>query len=273
MRGEWDRAERGLVEVLGDADHPGVLGRHVLPALAQLAVRQGREDAENQLAAARENAERGASLPALLSTVVAELELAWLTGRPEPARGAAMDLLPRTALAGRERERAELLRWLRRLGEPVDVFDECPREFATGLRGDWRAAAAEWQRVGAPYERALELAESGEVAPTLDALQVFDGLCARPAAARARRRLRELGVSAVPRGPQPATRSNPAGLTDRQVEILGLLGKGLTNAEIAARLVLSVRTVDHHVSAVLQKLGVASRKEAAAAAAELATTS
>jgi DNA-binding NarL/FixJ family response regulator len=103
----------------------------------------------------------------------------------------------------------------------------------------------------------------------VEALAVFDGLGARPAAARARRRLRELGVAAVPRGPAAATRANPAGLTGRQVEILRLLAAGLTNAEIAARLVVSVRTVDHHVSAVLQKLGVSTRREAAAAVATL----
>jgi len=71
----------------------------------------------------------------------------------------------------------------------------------------------------------------------------------------------------VPRGPEPPTRANPAGLTDRQVEILRLLVAGRTIAEIAAKLVLSVRTVDHHVSAVLQKLGVTSRREVARAAA------
>ena len=98
---------------------------------------------------------------------------------------------------------------------------------------------------------------------------MFDQLGAAPVARLARQRLRTLGVRQVPRGPQPSTRTNPAGLTDRQVEILRLLAEGLTNAEIADRLVVSVRTVDHHVSAVLQKLGVASRREAAAARARL----
>lgn len=93
---------------------------------------------------------------------------------------------------------------------------------------------------------------------------IFDDLGARPAAAVVRKRLRDLGVTRIRRGPQSTTRAHPSGLTERQTEILDLLCAGATNAEIAARLVLSVRTVDHHVSAVLQKLGVTSRREAMA---------
>ena len=84
-----------------------------------------------------------------------------------------------------------------------------------------------------------------------------------------RKRLRGLGVARLPRRPQPGTLTNPAGLTDRQLEILRLVAAGLSNAEIAQRLVVSTRTVDHHVSAVLAKLGVATRREAVARAAEL----
>ncbi len=80
--------------------------------------------------------------------------------------------------------------------------------------------------------------------------------------------MRELGLR-VPAGPRETTRANPAGLTARQVEVLELLSEGLTNAEIAERLVVSERTAEHHVAAVLRKLQVSDRREAAARASEL----
>jgi DNA-binding NarL/FixJ family response regulator len=83
------------------------------------------------------------------------------------------------------------------------------------------------------------------------------------------RRLRELGIRSIPRGPRRRTRENPAGLTPRELEVLALVRDGLRNAEIAQRLVLSEKTVDHHVSAILRKLGVRSRGEATTRAAKL----
>src|SRR5690349_4967039 len=139
-------------------------------------------------------------------------------------------------------QRGELLVYLRRLGYPAAPFAGCPEPYAAALRGDWRSAADAWRSADDPYEHALALV---------------------------RRRLRELGVTRLPRRPQPGTRANPAGLTGRQLEILRLVASGLSNAEIAQRLVVSPRTVDHHVSAILAKLGVPTRREAAAWAAGL----
>jgi DNA-binding NarL/FixJ family response regulator len=115
----------------------------------------------------------------------------------------------------------------------------------------------------------MALAESPDPQHLLTALGMLDELDARPLATVVRRRLRELGVTRIPRGPVDETRINPAGLTARQVDVLRLLGQGYTNAQIASRLVVSVRTVDSHVAAVLGKLGAASRHEAASRAAEL----
>ena len=142
------------------------------------------------------------------------------------------------------------------------------RRFALGIQGDWAGAAARW---GArrPLRAGLELAASGRQPELLEALATLDRLDAVAAANLVRRDLRRMGVSHVPGRPRPRTRANPAGLTDRQLEVLELLAEGLTNAEIADRLVVSVRTVDHHVAAILAKLNVGSRREAARAAADL----
>ena len=183
---------------------------------------------------------------------------------PPAARAAVATLDERTADAGAERRRGELRRWPRRLGEPVEAFPGCPDELAAGIRGDWRAAAAAWQALGGPHAAALELAE-GDDGARLAALTRLDELGARPAAARVRRDLRRSGVTVIPRGPKPTTRETRPGSPTGGSRSCAC-SPTATNAEIAARLVLSVRAVDHHVSAVLQTLGVPGRREAIAAA-------
>ncbi len=82
-------------------------------------------------------------------------------------------------------------------------------------------------------------------------------------------KLRSIGAK-VPRGARASTRANVGGLTDREVDVLDLLDEGLRNAEIAGRLHLSEKTVGHHVSAILAKLGASSRTEAVRRARDLA---
>jgi DNA-binding NarL/FixJ family response regulator len=114
------------------------------------------------------------------------------------------------------------------------------------------------------YEAALALADSDDEETMRRALNELHALGAHPAAAIVARRLRERGARGLPRGPRPATRRNPSGLTPRELEVLELVAQGLRNAEIAGRLVLSVRTVDHHVAAILRKLDVHTRAQASA---------
>jgi DNA-binding NarL/FixJ family response regulator len=139
------------------------------------------------------------------------------------------------------------------------------RPFLLQINGDWQGAAAAWAQVGCPYEQARALAE-GDPEAQLAALTIFEQLEAWPMAEVVRQQLREVGTSVVPRGPRATTKENPFKLTNRQLEVLALLTKELTNAEIAARLHISPKTVDHHVSAVLSKLQVSSREKAAALA-------
>jgi DNA-binding CsgD family transcriptional regulator len=269
LRGSWADAERRLRRLLATVPDPGQMARLTLPPLGRLLARRGDPAAEEVLSRGWRLAMRNNTLLALGPAGVAVLEWAWLVGEVDRADEQVELLYRRTSGPGAVRIRAELLAYLGRAGVPVQPFPGCPPEWAAVIRGDWAAAAASWARIGDPYERALALASSGLVDPTLEALAVLDGLGAQAAATAVRRRLRELGVARIPRGRQPTTRTNPAGLTDRQLDVLALLAEGLTNAEIAQRLVVSPRTVDHHVSAVLMTLGVGSRREAARRAYEL----
>ncbi len=264
-RGRWESALAGLRALTDEVDDPGMLYAYSAPWLARLLARRGDDAAEQILAAAWGRARRQRLLIGLAYAGLASVERAWLVGELEPARRVAAELEPRTRHAGAAPFRAELMRYLARCGLEAEPFDGCPEPWAAGLRGDWQAAAAGWEAAGDPYELALELADSGEPEPTLEAVRILDGLGATAAAAIVRDRLRAMGAP-VPRRPQTASRPNPAGLTRRQLAVLEMVNEGLTNAEIADRLVVSIRTVDHHVAAVLGKLGVRSRREAAAAA-------
>jgi DNA-binding NarL/FixJ family response regulator len=112
---------------------------------------------------------------------------------------------------------------------------------------------------GDPYDEALSLGDAGDAGSLRRAITILEGLGDNCLVHVLRQKLRARGV----RGPRQSTRANPGGLTEREMEIGALLVDGLRNAEIAARLNVSPKTVDHHVSAVLGKLGVRSRGEAA----------
>ncbi len=203
-----------------------------------------------------------------LATVqAARAEAAWLAGdaarAADEARGAFDEAIEHNDrwLAG------ELALALWRAGRLNALPPAAAEPYALQIAGQWRAAAAQWQAFGCPYDAAQALVDGDE--PALrEALATFERLGARAASGMAARRLRALGVRGVPRGPRSATRANVAGLTAREVEIWSLLGEERRNAEIAERLFLSPRTVDHHVSSILTKLGVRSRAEAARCARE-----
>jgi DNA-binding CsgD family transcriptional regulator len=150
--------------------------------------------------------------------------------------------------------------WLWELGELDSVPDGIAPGFALTMNGDARAGAAEWDRLGYPYEKAMALTHA-DAEGRREALEILETLGATAVAAKVRQAMHADGIT-VPRGRAEATRRHPAGLTARQAEVLTLLDQGLTNAVIADRLFVSPRTVETHVSAIMAKLDVPTREAA-----------
>jgi DNA-binding CsgD family transcriptional regulator len=155
--------------------------------------------------------------------------------------------------------------WLWRAGIHHALESEIAEPYALQIAGNWRAAADLWKQIGCPYEEAMALVD-GDEAAQLEALAIFERLGASPAAEKLRHTLRATGVRGIPRGPRQSTQENPAGLTARQMEVLSCMSDGCTNTEIAERLFISSKTVDHHVSAILAKLDARTRAEAVSVA-------
>ncbi|TPI18846.1 AAA family ATPase [Mesorhizobium sp. B4-1-1] len=264
-RGLWDAAATMAHEVVDDDATTPLVRYPSLVALARLRIRRGDPSAEPIVEEMRRFLDKGMELQRLVAFAEVLAELAWLgqADRQEALRliAVAESLAPTPAVFG------ELAIWRELLSpgsEPGDT-EGMAEPHRLQLTGDWRTAAALWAEMGAPFEQAMALLPGDEAAQR-EALAIFEDLGARAVAQHVRGLMRESGVSHIARGPRQATRANQAGLTQRQMEVLQLIERGFSNKKIAAHLTISPKTVDHHVSAVLDKLEAVSRGEATAAA-------
>ncbi len=265
--GDWDDALADAELVLGSPSAP--LAR-TWPLLIRgvVALRRSGDDA-GVIDDAWQLACRFGELVRMLPVASAIVERVWLTGVPDSRVPECRSLLRDAPPNGLEWARGELAMWLRRF-EGLDIaVTDVAAPYALLFDGRYEAAAAEFHRLSTPYDAALALVDSGEHAAIRRALDLLDRLGADAVANKVRFDLRAAGASAVPGPRRASTLANPAGLTARQVEVLRLLGDGLTNAELADRLFLSVKTVDHHVSAILTKLDVTKRRDAVRRAREV----
>jgi ATP/maltotriose-dependent transcriptional regulator MalT len=264
-RGHWDKAARTAADVL-ERHLTNVPTRLVaLIVLALVRARRGDPGVGPLLDEALRLALPTRELQRIGPVTAARAEVAWYRGDLKAvAEEVAIGL---KAAAGYQDPwiHGELAYWAARGNPAVDVAEKLAQPYALMIEGDWKGAAEAWRQRGAPYQRALALA-GGPEAALRESLEILEQLGAGPLTAIVRQRLRDLGVRGIPRGPRPSTRENPVGLTTREVEVLRLLVHGHTNTELARRLHLSAKTVDHHVSSIYEKLEVHSRTEAVAAA-------
>jgi DNA-binding CsgD family transcriptional regulator/tetratricopeptide (TPR) repeat protein len=264
--GEWEDAEgvtQGQIE-------KGITVTQLMAKtiLTELAVRRGDPDAADRLKDLAAQADRTGELQRIVPVLELATEYALTRDVPMPTVGydkLVAEFWPRR-LTGWTAIRMRGWAAVAGIDLPYDVPSSTP--FSAMARRDWRAAADAFGDVGWMYDRALMLSMLDDQESLGEAIEIARGLGAEPLTKRVTKRMRELSIR-VPPGQRETTRVNPAGLTARQVEVLTLVVEGLTNAEIAERLFVSQRTAEHHIAAVLTKLGVKTRREAARRASAL----
>jgi DNA-binding CsgD family transcriptional regulator/tetratricopeptide (TPR) repeat protein len=266
--GRWDEAAALSTELLASVVLSSLYRVHPLHVLGVIRARRGEPGAWEYLNEGAAAADACAEPQWIIPVRLARAEAHWLHG--EPRRAAQEAERADDVAAGSDGwERGGIAVWLRRTGSPRPPRGDLAGPYRLQAAGEWAEAARAWASLGCPYEAALALHDAGDEAALRQALDLFAGLGAAAAAQLTRHKMRQLGLRSIPAGPRGATRGDPLGLTRREREVLELICAGHSNAEIAAKLVLSTRTVDHHVSAVLAKLGAPTRGAAAAHAARL----
>jgi DNA-binding CsgD family transcriptional regulator len=263
--GRWEEAAALAEELLARPGASPVNRLNPLITLGRVSGRRGDPTGWDRLDEAAASADSLGEPEWIVLARLARAEVRWLEG-DSAAAARELQVAEAAAQTCDVVLHSEVTVWRHRitgLGTP-----RCPlvEPYASQVAGDHVGAAQQWDDLGCPYDAALSLLDATDEALLREALKRLDGLGAVGAAAMARRKMRDLGVRSIPAGARATTRESAAGLTRREREVLALICDGHTNDEISGRLFISAKTVDHHVSAVLGKLGVGSRKVAAAEA-------
>ena len=268
--GRWDESAGIAEAVIASVASP--VNRMIpMTSLGMIAARRDKGDVWPHLDAAMTAADGSADQIYIAPVRLARADARWLESDLTGARQEAELAADACADLTDPWLNGEMAVWLLRTGSPRASQRELAEPYRLQLTGNHRGAAELFDALGCPYDAALALLDAPDELALRRGLDICDALGAVATARIIRQKMRSLGIRSVPAGQRAATRENPLGLTRREQEVLELLCEGRTNASIATKLVISPKTVDHHVSSVLAKLGVSKRTEVAAAKRAAAT--
>ncbi len=270
QRGRWEAALEDAQAVLVDQGMPlATLWPRLVRVLVPL--RRGMAAELDLLDEAWSLAEQIDEPLRRLSVLAGLAEAAWMTGRDDDRVSgyAVAQLAELGSHPGAAWGAGMLAAWLRRMGYPAAEPAVGAEPYRLVTEGRFADAARWWRLRGDPFAEAMAWTDSAIGEDRARGIRLLDSIGAVGTADRLRVSLRQEGLVLVPQRPRESTRANPAGLTNRQLEVAQLVARGLSNAEIASRLFISPKTADHHVSAVLTKLGVPNRRAVVVGAARL----
>jgi DNA-binding CsgD family transcriptional regulator/tetratricopeptide (TPR) repeat protein len=266
--GDWQQASSILENLLSNSGQLGSVKIAGLALLSTIKIRKGDADTVGYLNEAKRLAIRTKEHSRIIPILIAELEYEWLTGKKkitEEELGLAIGLIQKVDNIILNSEFAFWLQKARKkdlglseLYEPYKLLKEGKIELAVGF----------WESAGCPFDKAIALFAGGEE-DMKNALLIFQQIGASAVYEKIKMEMRAGGIKKIPRGLRESTKANPAQLTNRELDVLHLLQKGIQNKEIAGALFISPKTADHHISNILFKLDVNSRAKAVTEAVRL----
>jgi DNA-binding CsgD family transcriptional regulator len=266
--GNWDKALCIALKLVANSCQTSIVKLNALTIIAKIKMRRGGENVLPLLMEAKEKAFKTMELQRIIPVLVAILEYEWLSGEQLLTKMDIDCAISMSVLSGNVYENSEFAFWLHKARKQRAHLREYYPPYVADTRTEALRAAQLWEEIGCPYEQALTLFE-GTDADKRRAIAMVQKLGADAIYQKMKQEMQNSGIKSIPRGIRSSTRSNPAHLTEREKDVLHLLKDNLQNKEIASRLFISAKTVDHHISSILLKLDVNTRGKAVQEAAVL----
>ena len=230
LLGRWPEAEELCTYLLSKRGISPINRLNPLRVLSTIKGRRGETRAWELLDEATAMSEATGEPQWILPVRGARAELRWLSGHDELALQEARSGYHKGLGRVDPWTLGPVAIWLARLQGPAGITADLPEPYALEVAGRGSRAALAWDTIGRTYDAAMVRLQSPDEDDLRQAIWTFDSLGAEATSARARRRMKELGIKNIPRGPRPGTRSAPAGLTTREQEVLALLTEGVAAA-------------------------------------------